>query len=172
MKDFYDLVNNRSSLRSFIRERPVPAPVLRRVLDAGRMAPSAKNLQPWTFKVVSSTKRLEAVYPCYPAEWIQSAPHLVFVTGQRNEAWVRRHDGYNSLETDLAIAMDHIILAATWEGLATCWVAAFDPARLRTALELREGEEIFAFTPLGFAAPDAKPFPKKRKALDDIVEFL
>ncbi len=170
--DFYDLVSSRSSIRSFIRNKPVPDDVLRRVLNAGRMAPSAKNLQPWTFKVVSSPEKLRDIYPCYPADWIQSAPHLLFVTGRPDEAWVRKYDGYNSIETDLTIALDHIILAATWEGLATCWIEAFDPSKLRHALNLANNETIFSFTPLGYAAPDAKPFPKKRKELDDIIEFL
>ncbi|WP_366515742.1 nitroreductase family protein [Prosthecochloris sp.] len=172
MMDFYELVQNRSSLRSYSKDKPVPNEILQRILSAGQMAPSAKNLQPWTFKVVSSPEKLAAIYPCYPADWIQTAPHLLFVTGRRNEAWVRRHDGYNSIETDLAIAMDHIILAATWEGVATCWIAAFKPDLLHKALDLKDNEEIFTFTPLGFATPDAQPFPKKRKALEDIVEFL
>ncbi|HED31582.1 MAG TPA: nitroreductase [Prosthecochloris aestuarii] len=170
--DFYDLITSRSSLRSFIREKPVPEEVLGRILNAGRMAPSAKNLQPWTFKVVSSPEKLEEIYPCYPADWIRSAPHLLFVTGRRDQSWTRRHDGYNSIETDLTIAMDHMILAATWEGIATCWIEAFDPAVLRPALALQENEALFAFTPLGYAAPDAKPRPKSRKELDDIVEYL
>lgn len=172
MTDFYELVRNRNSLRSYIKEKPVSKEILLRILSAGQMAPSAKNLQPWTFKVISSPEKLAEIYPCYPADWIQTAPHLLFVTGRRNEAWVRRHDGYNSIETDLAIAMDHIILAATREGVATCWIAAFKPDLLRKALNLQENEEIFAFTPLGFASPDAKPLPKKRKEMDEIVEFL
>ena len=170
--DFYDLVSSRSSLRSFIKEKPVPDDLLRRILNAGRMAPSAKNLQPWTFKVVSSPDKLQEIYPCYPADWIQSAPHLLFVTGRPDEAWIRKYDGYNSIETDLTIALDHIILAATWEGLATCWIEAFDPALLRTALALDDDEVLFAFTPIGYPAADAKPREKTRKNLDDIVEFL
>ena len=172
MKNFYDLVNTRSSLRSFLRDKPVQEEVLLRVLSAGRMAPSAKNLQPWTFTVVSSRETLETIYPCYPADWIQSAPHLLFVTGRRNDAWVRKYDGYNSLETDLTIAMDHMILAAAWENLATCWIAAFDPQKLRRALDLADDEEIFAFTPIGYPAPDATPRPKTRKELKEIVRYL
>ncbi|MBF0585933.1 nitroreductase family protein [Prosthecochloris sp. N3] len=170
--DFYDLVTQRCSLRSFIKEQPVDQEVLRRILEAGRMAPSAKNLQPWTFKVVSSPEKLEQIYPSYPADWIRSAPHLLFVTGRKDEAWQRKYDGYNSIETDLTIALDHIILAATWEGLATCWIEAFNPAILRPALGLDDNEALFAFTPLGYPAPDAKPRPKSRKKLDEIVEFL
>ncbi|WP_076791862.1 nitroreductase family protein [Chlorobium sp. KB01] len=170
--DFYDLVTRRSSIRSFDGNKAIPEEVLRRILNAGRVAPSAKNLQPWRFLVVRSLELLQKIYPAYPRDWIQSAPALLIVTGRRDQAWVRSKDGYNSLETDLTIAMDHLILAAAWEGIGTCWIAAFDPAILHEALHLDESDEIFAFTPLGYPAPDALPMQKNRKALEEIVEFL
>ena len=170
--DFYDLVTRRSSIRSFERNRAIPEEVLYRILYAGRMAPSAKNLQPWKFRVVQSPEILEKIYPCYSRDWIQSAPCLLIVTGDRDNAWTRSKDGYNSIETDLTIAMDHLILAATWEGVGSCWIAAFEPAILREALEMKGNEEVFAFTPLGYPAPDAQPLPKSRKSLEEIAEFL
>jgi nitroreductase len=88
----------------------------------------------------------------------------------RDEAWVVRSiDGYNSIETDLTIAMDNLVLAATYEGVGTCWIAAFAPDILREALQLKPNEEIFAFTPLGYAASDAVALPKRRKSLGEIV---
>ena len=170
--DFYDLVTERCSIRSFDRERSIPEGVLNRSLNAGRMAPSANNLQPWHFHVVRSLELLEKIYPCYKRDWIRSAPCLLIVTGDRNNAWVRRQDNYNSIETDLSIVMDHLILAATWEGIGTCWIAAFDPSILREALQLEENIELFAFTPLGYAAEDAAPLPKNRKSLEEITSFL
>jgi nitroreductase len=170
--DVYELVSKRSSIRSYDNEKAIPEEVLHRILNAGRMAPSAKNLQPWRFLVVKSPEMLQKVYPAYPRDWIQNAPALLIVAGKRSEAWVRSKDGYNSLETDLTIAMDHLILAATHEGVGTCWIAAFDPAIIREALQLKPDEEIFAFTPLGYAAPDSVPMPKSRKSLEEIVEFL
>jgi nitroreductase len=136
------------------------------------MAPSAKNLQPWRFHVVRSPEMLKKIYPCYSRDWIQSAPCILIVTGERDKAWIRSQDGYNSIETDLAIVMDHLVLAATWEGLGSCWIAAFDPTLLREALQLKPNEELFAFTPLGYASPDASATPKNRKALDEITTFL
>jgi len=170
--NFHQLVTSRVSTRSFDPGRKVPDTVLRRILDAGRLAPSAKNLQPWKFTIVSSPDILEKIYPCYARNWIRTAPHLLIVTGNRDEAWVRRQDGYNSIETDLTIAMDHLILAATFEGVGTCWIAAFDPAVLRDSLGLKPHEEVFAFTPLGYAAPDFEPLPKSRKSLDEIAVLL
>lgn len=93
---------------------------------------------------------LEKVRPCYEAAWFQDAPHILIVKGNRKEAWTRSSDGYNTLETDLTIALDHMILAAEYEGVGTCWIAAFSPAILRHALDLDESEEVFAITPLGY----------------------
>jgi len=135
------------------------------------MAPSANNLQPWHFHVVQSPGILEKIYPGYKRDWIQSAPCLIIVSGERKHAWVRRQDNYNSIETDLTIALDHLILAATREGLGTCWIAAFDPGIIRHALQLPPDVEIFAFTPLGYAAQDAQPSPKKRKSLEEITSY-
>ena len=169
--DFYDLVSKRCRVRSFERNKRIPEKVLNRILNAGRVAPSACNLQPWHFHVVTSPEILEKIYPGYKRDWIQSAPCLLIVSGDRNNAWVRRQDNYNSIETDLTIVMDHLILAAAGEGLGTCWIAAFDPGIIREALQLEPNIEIFAFTPLGYAAPDALPAPKKRKSLDEITTY-
>jgi nitroreductase len=172
MTNLHDLVETRKSVRGYDTNRPVAPQILERVLDAGRLAPSAKNLQPWKFLLISSPEMLAKVRPCYKRDWFQQAPHILVVTGDRNEAWVRPSDGWNSLETDLAIAMDHLILAAHAEGLATCWISAFDPAMLREALDLKPSEEVFALTPLGYASADAQTRPKTRKPLDEVVRYL
>jgi nitroreductase len=95
------------------------------------------------------------------------------VVGNRDQAWKRSYDGYNSIETDVAIAMTQIILAAENEGVGTCWIAAYDPAILRKALNLNDNQLIFCITPLGYPGPGyEKPLKKIRKPLEDIVEYL
>ena len=172
MTALHELVTSRKSVRGYDASRPVPPEILARVLDAGRLAPSAKNLQPWKFLVVSSPGMLAKVRPCYERDWFHEAPHILVVTGDRSEAWVRPSDGWNSLETDLAIAMDHLILAAHAEGLATCWISAFNPAMLRDALGLKPTEALFAITPLGYASAEAQSRPKSRKPLDEVARYL
>jgi nitroreductase len=76
-------------------------------------------------------------------------------------------DGKVYTDVDAAIAMDHLILAATDQGLGTCWIAAFDPAAAREVLGLPEGVEPIAFTPLGYAAD--QPRSKQRKPRSDLV---
>jgi nitroreductase len=109
----------------------------------------------------------------YNREWFKDAPHILVVLGLRNQAWNRSYDGYNSVETDVAIAMTHIILAAENEGVGTCWIAAYNPFILKEALNIKDNQLIFGITPLGYPKPGfIKAFNKKRKSLGDIVEFL
>ena len=170
---YYELIESRESIRLYDANRKVPEDVLKRILNAGRLAPSAANKQPWRFLLVSSDEMLAEIRKCYKGEWFQNAPHILIVKGDKNEAWTRSADSYNSLETDLTIAMDHMILAAENEGIGTCWIAAFDPAALRSALNLLPEEEVFAITPLGYT-PEGfeKKADKKRKSLDEVALFL
>jgi len=171
--DFAALIRSRESVRSYDPERPVPREVLMRILEAGRLAPSAANRQPWTLCVVQSPAVLARVRLCYSKPWFQQAPQILIVKGRRKEAWTRSYDGYNALETDLTIVMDHLILAAENEGVATCWIAAFDPAVLKTALPLSEDEQVFALTPLGYPLADyQKKGIKTRKPLDQIIAWM
>jgi nitroreductase len=171
--DFTELINTRESIRSYDPSRPVPEETLKRILDAGRIALSAANRQPWKFLVISSPEMLEKVRPCYNREWFSDAPHVIVVVGLKDQAWTRSFDGYNSVETDAAIAMTHIILAAENEGVGACWIANYDPAKLREALGISGSREIFGITPLGYPRPVfRKSGIKKRKNLEELVENL
>ncbi len=168
-----ETIARRESIREYDPGRPVDPATLSRILEAGRLAPSACNLQPWQFIVVQSPEGLARVRPCYPRSWFHDAPQVLAVAGSRDQAWVRGYDHFNSLETDLAIAMDHLILAAEHEGVATCWISAFDPVLLRKALGLAKQQEVFAITPLGYPpAGFRRKGLKQRKALAEIVRYL
>ena len=171
--EFYDLIRTRESIRDYDPERPVKKEVLEKILDAGRMAPSACNYQPWEFLVITSPEMLAKVRACYHREWYKDAPQILVVMGLKDKAWVRGFDGYNSIETDLAIVMTHLILGAENEGVATCWIEAYDPAILGKALELKENQVVFGITPLGYPR---KGFVKKgvkvRKTLEELVRYL
>jgi nitroreductase len=169
--EFTRVVRGRASVRDYDPSRPVPPDVLERILEAGRLAPSAANRQPWKFLVVSSPEGLERVRRGYDKPWFRDAPRVLAVTGSPKAAWTRA-DGWSSLETDLAIAMDHLVLAATNEGVGTCWIAAFKPEVLREALGLRADERVFAITPLGYPrSPADGERLKERKAFAQVVEF-
>ncbi len=170
---FLDLVKNRRSIRAFDSERKIPREVIEYILQAGQAAPSANNQQPWEFLIIESREYLAKVQESYPRNWLAQAPAVLVVKGSYSHCWQRQADGYRSLETDLTIAMDHMILAAAEQGIGTCWIAAFDPFKLTEALDLSEDERVFAITPLGYPADSGKPAGNsRRKDLDQIVRYL
>ena len=171
--EFSELIKSRESIRNYDPSRPVPDEVMKRILEAGRIAPSACNMQPWKFLVISSPGMLEKVRGCYNRDWFRDAPHVIAVVGLKDQGWARSFDMYRSQETDAAIAMTHIILAAENEGVGTCWIANYDPAKLRKALGITAGQEIFGITPLGYTKTGfQKSVVKKRKDLGEVVEFM
>jgi nitroreductase len=171
--DFFDLIKNRESIRDYDPEKAVEAVKLNKIIEAGRLAPSAANRQPWRFYVVSSDENLAKIHKCYSKPWFGDAPHVLIVAGKRKAAWTRAADEYNALETDLTIAMDHMILAAESLGVATCWIAAFDPDELKKTGILSGNEEVFAITPLGYPTKDFKKSGNKnRKPFAEVVKFI
>ena len=170
--DFTKVINGRESIRSYDPTKPVDKAVLEKILDAGRIAPSAANRQPWRFLLISSREMLAQVRRSYQKPWFQDAPHVLVVAGRTGESWSRQ-DGWNSIETDLTIAMDHMVLAAENEGVATCWISNFEMAVLRSALSLSSEDRVYAITPLGYPRPGfAKKGQRQRKALADVVKYL
>ena len=171
--EYSDLILSRESIRNYDPGRPVSKEILEKILNAGRLAPSACNLQPFKFLVISSSNVLEKVRASYNKVWFKEAPHILVIVGLRDQAWKRSYDGYNSIETDVAIAMTHIILAAENEGVGTCWIEAYNPAILKEALNIKDRQVIFRITPLGYPKPGfKKSMNKQRKSLGDIVEFV
>ena len=171
--EFYELIKTRESIRDYDPKKPVPEEVLNRILNAGRLAPSAGNRQPWTFVVVSSPEKLKEVGECYQKEWFKQAPHVLVIVGDKSKSWTRNYDDYNSVETDLTIAMDHMVLAAENEGVGTCWVIAYEYEVLAKVIGLKPEEVIYSITPLGFQHDGFKKRDNKiRKPLDQIVRRI
>jgi nitroreductase len=163
--DFSEVVKKRYSVRSYKR-RAVGKKKLHKVLEAMRLAPTATNNQAFQFIVIDTEGRQEELQRIYKKSWFTDAPVVICACGIPAENWVRK-DGKNYNDVDVAIAMDHLILAATNEGLGTCWIGAFDAQAAKEVLGLPEGVEPIAFTPLGY--PAGEPRPKKRKTLSELV---
>jgi nitroreductase len=165
--DFSDLSQQRYSARAY-KPDPVEDEKLQRVLEAARLAPTAANRQPFQLIVIQTAGRQAELKRVYHREWFSQAPLVIGVCALPVAAWVRR-DGKNYADVDSTIAMDHLILAATDLGLGTCWVAAFDPVAAREVLQLPDGVEPIAFTPLGY--PADQPKRKERKPLAELVRY-
>ncbi len=164
--DFSELAAKRISVRSYLPDT-VPDEALAKVLETARMAPSAANRQPWHVVVLRDGAARRAVYAAYPRDWLLQAPVLLVVCVEPAAAWTRAEDGWNTAETDGAILMTHLALAAADLGLGTCWIAAFSPAKLRAALALPDGVVPYALTPLGRPADSGRP--KQRKPRAEVV---
>jgi nitroreductase len=164
--EFQELIRKRYSVRAY-DPRPVEEEKLARVLEAARLAPTACNLQPFRIVVLPTKGRETELRRIYGREWFVQAPLVLAVCALPEESWKRKYDRWNAAEVDATIALDHLILAATDEGLGTCWIAAFDPQAAREVLELPPGIIPVAFTPLGYPA-DSLP-PKKRRPVADLV---
>ena len=164
--EFYELINKRYSVRAY-RPNAVEEDKLQRVLDAARLAPTACNNQPFRIVVASTDGKKEAFRRVYKADWLSDAPIVICACAVPSEAWTRGIDGKNHGDIDVAIVMDHLILAAANEGLGTCWICAFDPAAAVDVFELPDELVPVALTPLGYAADS--PRPKLRKPLPELV---
>jgi len=165
--DFYDVVKQRTSIRSY-KPDPIPDDVLGRILEAGRLAPSAKNYQPWKFIVVRDQAIRQALVPaCKNQASVGQAPVVICACCVVDQVW-KGMGGYWSAEAvDITIALEHMILAAAAEGLGTCWIGAFLEAEVKKVLAIPEGVKPIALTPLGYPATEAKP--RSRKPLSEIV---
>jgi len=163
--DFQELIRVRRSIRGYKPEQ-VDDDVLHRVLGAGRIAPTAANLQPVHLILVTDAEVRARLKAAYAREWFYTAPAIVVGCVEPAKAW-QRSDGFNAGELDIAIVMDHIVLAAAEEGLGTCWVVAFDEAKVKEILGVPPDVRVIAMTPLGH--PNSEPRPFARKRIEDLL---
>jgi nitroreductase len=165
--EFAELIRKRYSVRAY-RPDPVEEEKLQQVLEAARLAPTAANRQPFQLIVMPTAGREAELRRVYHRKWFVQAPLVICACAIPAQGWVRT-DGKLYVDVDVAIAMDHLILAAADLGLGTCWIAAFDPTAAREVLNLPDGMEPIVFTPLGY--PADRPGGKQRKAISDLVRF-
>jgi len=166
---FIDLARKRYSVRDY-KDMPVEKEKILQVLEAGRIAPSAVNYQPWHFIVITDEEIKSKVAESYSRDWIKKAPVIIAVCGDHSKSW-KRKDGKDHCDIDIAIAVDHMTLAAADIGLGTCWVCAFDAEKCHSALNLPENLEVIVLLPMGYPAVDNKEQEKKRKNITDIVSW-
>jgi nitroreductase len=166
--DFLNLARLRYSSRKY-KQQNVEKDKLLYVLEAGRVAPSAVNFQPLFFVVVDE-RNLENVQSCYLRDWFRNVPMCIVICSDHSKSW-KRADGKDHADIDAAIAADHITLAATSIGLATCWVCNFNRQRLCEVLNLPDFIEPVVIIPLGYPedSADQDRHSEKRKPLSEIV---
>ena len=162
--DLYQAIKKRYSCRSY-NSKPIETEKLERILEAARLAPSAKNLQDWRFIIVTDEqKRKELAIAANEQMFIATAP-VVFVGCSNCDYTMRGGQKISSI--DVAIAMEHIALAATAEGLATCWIGSFNLEKVRKVLDIPKKIEVIELMPIGY--PADKETHRPREPIDNIV---
>jgi nitroreductase len=160
-----EAIKNRKSIREY-EDKPVPEDKLLRVLEAARLAPSGANRQDWKFIIVRDSKRRQELAKASGGQpQVAQAPVVIAAVATMPDVIMRC--GVPGYAVDLAIAVDHITLAAVDEGLGTCWIGAFSQEAARLALQVPEHCRIVALLPLGY--PKQPGRPKTRKPMDEII---
>jgi nitroreductase len=169
--EFKEVIKNRYSCKKF-SNRQVESEKLNRILEAGQVAPTAKNLQEqhvYVLKTADYLSKIDTVTPCR-----YDAPTVLVVAYDKNNVFTYPGDKRNSGIEDATIIATHMILAAADEGVDSCWVNFFDPDKLASELNLPENEEILMILDLGYAAEGTGPLANhtKRKPLTETVTYL
>jgi len=163
------VIRERKSVRRY-KPDPIPEEVLFRVLEAARLSPSGKNLQPWKFILVrDSSLKQKVAKASNRQDFMAEAPLIVVACGFPDDCYSRMGNYMKSWPVDVAIAMEHLILQAQEEGLGTCWIGAFEERDVKSILNIPDDVKVLALTPLGF--PDVVPLPRGRKKLEEIISY-
>ena len=165
--NFLKLAAKRYGVRAY-KSDPVEDEKLQQVLEAVRLAPTASNREPFQLIIVGTKGKEADLGRIYSRPWFVEAPLVICACAIPSQSWIRR-DNKNYSDIDVAIAMDHLTLAAVDLGLGTCWIGAFDPLAAREILCLPNEIEPVAFTPLGY--PNDQPKEKTRKSIGELVRY-
>ena len=169
--EFKQVVAGRYSCKNF-GARKVETEKLNAILEAGRLAPTAKNFQEQRVYVIQSEEGLAKIDAATPCRY--HAPTCVVVAFDRNNVFTYPGGKRDSGVEDATIVATHMVLAAANEGVDSCWINFFDPEQLAKALDLPENEEILMILDLGYAAEGAGPLPNhmSRKPLSETASYL
>lgn len=169
--EFTDVLQARYACKKFDGS-PVAPEALAAILEAGRLAPTAKNNQEQRVYVVQSAEALAKIDAATPCRY--GAPICLIVAYDKDRVFTYPGGQRDSGLEDASIVATHMLLAAANEDVDSCWVNFFDPENLHALLGLPENEEILMLLDLGHAAPQAKPLPNHfaRKPLDETVSYI
>ena len=169
--EFREVIKRRYSCKKY-SDRQVEKASLDAILNAGRLAPTAKNLQEQHVYVVQSSEGLAKIDALTPCRY--GAPTVLVVAFDRNNVFTYPGGKRDSGVEDATIVATHLILAAADEGVDSCWINFIDPEKLASELGLPENEEILMVMDLGYAAEGAGPLPNhdSRKELSETVSYI
>lgn len=169
--EFINLAKERFSVRKF-EEKPVEKEALDLIIEAGRQAPTAKNIQPFKVYVLKSDEALAKIRALTPATF--NAPVVMLLCEDKANAWVNPFDEFNSSAMDMGIMVSHMMLEAQDLGLGTTCVCWFDTAKVKEEFNIPDGLQPRILLPIGHPAADVQPGPMHpfRKEVSEWVEEL
>ncbi len=158
--DVLTAVRERRSIRKY-KAKEIPRDLLEEILETARLAPSGANKQPWQLVVVTDPETKKGLVPiCKEQKFVAECSAFIAAIDEAGQKWVR---------VDVAIALEHIALAAVDRGLGTCWIGAFDPEKLGAYLGVPSGKQVTVCMTLGY--PDEKPAARPRKEMKELVNW-
>lgn len=164
-----ETIKQRQSIRRY-KENLIPEEVLFRVVEAARLAPSGKNLQPWKFIIVKNQAlKKKLAEASFGQRFIAKAPLVIVACGFPDKCYSHMGRYMKSWPVDVTIALEHLILQAQEENLGTCWIGAFEEKKVKAILNVPKEVRVLALTPLGY--PDESPPFRGRKSLEEIISF-
>lgn len=159
-------IKMRRSIRHY-KDKHVEWDKLKKVMEAGRLAPSAGNMQEWKFVVVSDKNTREKLAMAAHSRFVAEAPLVIVACATITDCVLE--SGQLAYPLDVAIAVDHMTLKAVEEGLGTCWVGSFDERKVKEVLNIPDDVRVVTLLTLGY--PKYVPGPRKRKKLEEIVAY-
>lgn len=169
--EFSEVIRERYSCKKY-DGRPVADEQLQAILEAGRLALTAKNLQGQHVYVVRSEEGLAKIDELTPCRY--GAPTVLVVAFDKTNVFIYPGEGRDSGIEDATIVATHMLLAAKNAGVESCWLNFFDPDKAKSVLGLPENEEVLMLMDLGYPAEGAGPLPNhsSRKSLEETVSYM
>lgn len=173
--DLFDVIRSYRACGAF-QTQPLPPEKLKRVMGAARLAPSQQNLQPWRFVVIQDQERKRLLAQASSrGKMIAEAPAVIVAFSVEEDIPVTIGGYISAYPLDVAVAIDHLQLAATAEGLGTNWLVEFNEAKVRSVLHVPEGIHPIAVIPIGYPAEtNGAPKPSNgegRKSPDEVIAY-
>lgn len=167
--EFINVCKEREATRKF-KNKPVDEEIIRKILEVGRLAPTAKNQQPQKIYVVSSKEGLDKIDKASPCRY--NAPTVLLVCSDKKIAWSK--ENYSTYEMDACIVATHLMLGATNYGIDNIWIEMFDKDIIKREFNLGENIEPICLIPLGYKTEDytGNPLHHQRKELEETVQYI
>jgi len=162
--DVFKAIKVRKSVRSY-SSTPIPNKILLKILKAAQLAPSAGNIQPWNFIVVKDARKRKKFAQASYAKFLVKSPIVIIGCGDQKAS-------PNWYIVDVSIALEHMVLTATSEGLGTCWVGSFNESEVKEMLKIPENFRVVALLALGYPREKTgltKKIVPERKKMEDIA---